>query len=280
MNGILLINKESGYTSRDIVNIVSKNLQTKKVGHTGTLDPLATGLLVLCVGNYTKFVELLTNHEKEYIAEFEFGIETDTLDITGKIENQNPTIPTQDELLASLQKWTGTHIQTVPRYSAKKIKGKKLYEYARKNESVDLPKITVEISSLELLDFQKNKAKIFCHVSKGTYIRSLIKDICLDCKSIGTMTSLNRTKQGNFLLTNAYTLEEIKQNKFQLLTYKDILKYETYELSKEEYKKVKNGNELFLNLELSFVLLTHQKKEIALYQKKEKSYKPLLQFDK
>ena len=152
MNGILLVNKEKNYTSRDIVNIVSKKLKTRKVGHTGTLDPLATGVLVLCIGNATKLVEILTSTEKEYEAEIILGIKTDTLDITGNILKEENTFKTKEEIESVLQKMTKKYEQTVPIYSAVKINGKKLYEYARNNEEIELPKRMVEIKKLELIN--------------------------------------------------------------------------------------------------------------------------------
>ena len=190
MHGILVIDKPTGYTSRDVVNVVSKKLHTKKVGHTGTLDPLATGVLVLCIGDYTKMVSLLTNHDKEYIATITFGVETDTLDITGDILKETDVIPTKDVLEQALQHFVGVQMQEVPIYSAKKVNGKKLYEYARKNEDVELPIEQIEIKALELLSFEGRNAVIRAVVSKGTYIRSLIRDISHYLHTYGVMSGL------------------------------------------------------------------------------------------
>ena len=136
MNGVLVVNKEKDYTSRDIVNIISKALKTKKVGHTGTLDPLATGVLVVTVGEATKISELLTSSFKEYIADIELGIETDTLDITGNILKEETVFKTKEEIENILSSMIGSYDQEVPIYSAVKINGKKLYEYAREKEEV------------------------------------------------------------------------------------------------------------------------------------------------
>ncbi len=145
MNGFLIINKPVGYTSRDVVNIVGKSLKTKKVGHTGTLDPIASGVLVICIGRYTKLVDHLTSLEKEYIAEIKLGVMTDTLDITGNILEEKDFNLTKEQITETLKKFIGKYKMEVPIYSAIKVKGKKLYEYARKNIEVELPVKEVDI---------------------------------------------------------------------------------------------------------------------------------------
>ena len=151
MDGILLIDKPKGVTSRDVVNCVVKKLNIKKVGHTGTLDPIATGVLVICVGKATKLVNYLTSTEKEYIATVELGTKTDTLDNTGKIiEEQKATIK-KEKILNVLESFKGKYVQEVPIYSAVKVNGKKLYEYARNGEKVELPKREVEVKNIELI---------------------------------------------------------------------------------------------------------------------------------
>ena len=169
-NGILIVNKPKNYTSRDIVNIISKKFKTKKVGHTGTLDPIATGVLVICINKATKIVELLTSTDKEYIASFTIGTLTDTLDITGNIIKEQKSIFNKSEIKEALNSMIGTYNQEVPIYSAVKINGKKLYEYARNNEEIKLPKHQVEIKELELLDIKniesKTKIKVRCQLVK------------------------------------------------------------------------------------------------------------------
>lgn len=280
MNGILVIDKEKGFTSRDVVNVVSSFFHMKKVGHIGTLDPIATGVLVLCLGSYTKLVSLLINHDKEYIATIFFGFETDTLDVTGSVLNQSNIIPTKEEFQKVLAKFVGKQKQTVPLYSAKKVKGKKLYEYAREGIDVVLPQEEIEVYDLKLLEFKDKQAIIHCHVSKGTYIRSLVRDICHACNTVGSMKDLRRVKLGNFSLDDTYTLDDIKKGTFNLLSFKDIFDYETYYLNEKELFKVSNGNELKLLISSSYVLLMYNSLEIALYQKKNSIYVPLLRFDK
>ena len=180
-NGILVVNKEKGYTSRDVVNIVAKKFETKRVGHTGTLDPIATGVLVLAIGKATKIVEVLTNHDKEYVAKFVLGIRTDTLDITGNVLEECEAVVEKEKVIECLKKFK-VYEQTVPIYSAVRINGKKLYEYARRQEQIELPKRLVEIKKIKLIDYEVKNGKtivtIKTEVSKGTYIRSLIAEIC------------------------------------------------------------------------------------------------------
>lgn len=270
-NGILIINKPSGYTSRDIVNIISKKLKTKKVGHTGTLDPLASGVLVLTINRYTKLGELLTSLDKEYIAEIKLGLKTDTLDITGKVLETKSFNITREEIEKVLKNFIGNYEMEVPIYSAIKVKGKKLYEYARSGEEVKLPIKNVEIKELELISYHDDIIKFRAKVEKGTYIRSLIRDICLKLDTIGTMQSLVRTKQGIFTLENADELEQENYNFYQI---SDILNITKYELNDQEYLKVKNGNFLKINRLEKQLLLLYQSEEIAIYTKQDNIYNP------
>ena len=197
MNGVLFINKEKGYTSRDVVNIISKHLKVKKVGHTGTLDPMATGVLIVCVGSATKLVDIITNEDKEYIAEITLGIETDTLDITGNIIKEEKVKIPKEKIIEVINSMKGSYNQEVPMYSAIKIDGKRLYEYARNKEKIDLPKRLVNIKEINLIDDikyinDKTIFKIKCLVSKGTYIRSLVRDIASKLNTIGVMSELIR----------------------------------------------------------------------------------------
>lgn len=276
MNGIILIDKPKDYTSRDIVNIVSKKLQTKKVGHTGTLDPLATGLLVLCIGKTLKLSELLVSTKKEYIATMTFGIETDTLDITGNIVKRdfNHKKITTKDIEKELKKYTGKIIQEVPKYSSVKVNGKKLYEYARKGEEVALPKREVEIFNIEPLSEINNNTFTFkCTVSKGTYIRSLIRDIGVSLGTYATMSDLRRTKQGIFNIEDAYTLEDIENNNYKILDAKDVLKLPKVIVDKNLEFKVKNGQVLTKFFEEDKAMIINQNNELlAIYQKKDDTY--------
>ena len=272
MNGIIVIDKPKDYTSRDIVNIVSKKLNTKKVGHTGTLDPLATGVLVLPIGRALKVSELLTSNTKEYVAEVILGYETDMLDITGTEIKRNIPSVTKEELLKVLKSYIGKYNQEVPLYSAVKVGGRKLYEYARSGTPVIPPSKEVEVYSLELISDLKHikgavEFTIRCEVSKGTYIRSLIRDIAYSLNTYGTMKNLIRTRQGIFTLKDAYTLKDIEENNYKLLSIKECLpNIKTTVIEEPLLTKVKNGMVLdkFFKENMS-LLLDKEGKEIAIY---------------
>jgi len=268
LSGVLVINKEKNMTSRDVVNLVSKYFYTKKVGHTGTLDPLATGVLIVTLGKATRIQEMLMATDKEYIAKVRIGLETDTLDITGEVvkEEKAPENLAVEETLKSFQK---TYEQEVPIYSAVKIKGKKLYEYARNKEKVVLPKKEVTIQEIELLEQEKDFFSFRAVVSKGCYIRSLIRDIGESLGASLTMESLTRTKQGPFLLANTCSLESIKTGTSKMLSLKESLKnYPVLEVNQEEEKKVKNGAKLEnkTKIEGPCVILDKEKQILAIYK--------------
>ena len=239
MNGVIVVNKEKGMTSFDVVHEIKKIFHTKKVGHTGTLDPLAEGVLIVCIGNATKIVELLTANDKEYIAEAKLGIKTDTLDTEGEIiDKKDFNIDLLEDTINSFKK---TYLQEVPIYSAVKVNGKKLYEYARKGIEVELPKKEVTIKEIELLSSNNDTFKFRCLVSKGCYIRSLINDIATSMNTHATMTSLVRTKQGKTTINDAYTLDDIRNNNYKLYEINEVLDYPVIEIDEILEKKIHNG---------------------------------------
>lgn len=280
MNGILVVNKEKGYTSRDIVNIVSKILNTKKVGHTGTLDPIAEGVLVLTIGKCTKLCDYLTSNYKEYIAEFELGYETDTLDNTGNIIKVSDKKVSKEKVINVIKSFVGEYNQEVPKYSAVKINGKKLYEYARNEEEISLPSRIVGIKNIEVLEVGK-VIKIKCMVSKGTYIRSLIRDIGVKLGTYATMTSLLRTKQGIFELKGSYKLDDIKNGNFELIKVEEIFKnYPKINLDEDSNKKVSNGCILDNDYDSKYVLFYFKDNLISIYKSVEnKKIKPFIMFE-
>lgn len=269
MDGILLIDKPKGITSRDVVNEVVKKLHTKKVGHTGTLDPIATGVLVICVGKATKLVNYLTSTEKEYIATVELGTKTDTLDNTGNILEERESKYSKEQIIEVLDSFKGKYEQEVPIYSAVKVNGKKLYEYARNNEEVVLPKREVEIKDVILLNdakYEKGKTifKFKCTVSKGTYIRALINDIATRLNTVGIMTDLRRTKQGKFNIQDCINIDSVELD--SLIGIIDILDCKKVELTNDIEKKVLNGNKLKNIYNVNEVLFVNKNKAIALYE--------------
>lgn len=267
MDGIIVINKPKGITSREVVNKVCKLLNTKKVGHTGTLDPIATGVLVLCVGKATKLVETLTSNDKEYVATVKLGILTDTLDTDGTIIEKKCVNLDKDKLVNVLNSFIGTYNQEVPIYSAVKINGKKLYEYAREKKEVTIPKRMVEIKKIKLIEFGNDYYKFKVMVSKGTYIRSLIKDINDKLGVIGVMSDLVRTKQGKFSINNSYTLENMENNNYNVLTITDVLKDENCVIiSNTLFEKVKNGALINNEYNTSMVTFIYNDSVIAIYK--------------
>ena len=279
MNGLIVVNKEKGKTSRDIVNELNIILGTKKIGHTGTLDPIASGVLVCVVGKYTKLVNILVNDTKEYIAEIKLGISTDTLDITGNIISTSIVDITKNDILKVFKYYKKSYLQEVPIYSSVHVNGKRLYNYARNNEEVILPKRKVTIYNLELISFNKDIITFKVKVSKGTYIRSLIKDICNKLNIDGTMNNLIRIKQGNFTLEEAYKIEDIKNNNYKLLNIKEFLDYKVIELPDNLINKVLNGNRInnIFNID-NRVIFTYKNKDIAIYEVDKKDLKPLIMF--
>ncbi len=214
LDGVLIIDKPSGITSHDVVAKVRKALKTKKVGHTGTLDPLATGVLVVCVEKATKLVNYLTCDEKIYEVEMKLGIKTDTGDITGNIidedTNYKVTIKEANEVIKS---FVGKQKQIPPMYSAIKVNGQKLYELARKGIEIEREPRDIEIFDIYNVEINNEFIKYTVHCSKGTYVRSLCEDIAQRLGTIGVMTKLRRIKSGQFEIENAIKIDDISEEK-------------------------------------------------------------------
>lgn len=218
MQGIIVINKPQGFTSQDVVSKVKKILNVKKAGHTGTLDPMATGVLPILLGNYTKLSKYLIEHNKTYIAKIKLGQKTDTGDIEGKIveeKNVNLNVFKEEYLREVLNSFFGKQKQIPPMYSAVKVDGKKLYEYARSGETVEVKPRDIEIYDINLLSFDKERTEIEISVScsKGTYIRVLCENIAEKLETVGYMNSLNRILVDKFSIDNAIDFETLEKNK-------------------------------------------------------------------
>ena len=284
MDGIILVNKEKGYTSRDVVNIIGKLLKTKKVGHFGTLDPLATGLLIIGIGSYTKLGNYLLDDSKDYIAEVLIGTSTDTYDVTGNVlERKNNFCLDKKILEEALNSFKGKYMQEVPIYSAVKVNGRKLYDYARSGEKVKLPKKEVEIFDIKLLDFyEKDKNNYFkfkVSVSKGTYIRSLINDLSKKLDIPLCMSNLKRVRQDKFLLENASDISDIENGNYKLLNVREVLDLDEREITKEKEKLILNGS-VIDKISDKLVLFTKNKEDIVLYGPYKDKMKPYLFFKK
>lgn len=278
MNGVIVVNKPKGITSRDVVNKLVKEFSTKSIGHIGTLDPMATGVLVCLIGKYTKLGSIMVDHDKEYIATFKLNILTDTLDSEGKILKTDNKKISLEEMQTAIEHFNGlTYTQEVPIYSAVKVNGKKLYDYARNNEEVILPKKEVSIYKLELISFD-DEVKIKCKVSKGTYIRALIRDICAYLGTYGIMTNLVRTKLGDYDKSEAYSLEDICNGKYKLYSLEDIFNLDVRYINNDNHKQIYNGN-IVKDKNSNYILYKDGDKAVAFYTRiNEEELKPLIMF--
>lgn len=240
MDGILIINKPKGYTSHDVVNVVKKKLNTSKVGHTGTLDPNATGVLPILVGKATKISKYLIEHDKTYIAELKLGEKSSTGDIEGEIiEKRNvPNIP-ENQIRQVLQSFLGRQLQTPPIYSSIKVNGKKAYTYARQGQDIELKPREIKIMNITILKVENNIITFEVQCSKGTYIRVLCEDIAKKLGTVGFMQNLCRTKVNEFDIRNSFTLEEIENA--------DIISIEEVFSTKPKIELTDRKKDLFLN---------------------------------
>ncbi len=252
--GYLNVYKEPGMTSHDVVFKARKILKTKKIGHTGTLDPDAEGVLVLCVGHATKMVEYITDHEKVYEAEVVLGMATDSCDLSGTIIDKSEKRIDCNLFKKILPQFTGDICQQPPIYSAIRVNGKKLYHYARNSETVEIPQREVHIAKISLVDFDEaaQKARIMVTCSKGTYIRSLCRDIGAALGTLGCMGKLIRHRVGAFSIANALTLAEIEKrisedqpaSLFYPLAY-SLDGYQAVRATDQGRRFLRNGNKLF-----------------------------------
>lgn len=245
MIGIIVINKDKGWTSNDVVIKVKRMTGQKRVGHLGTLDPMATGVLPVCIGKATRLFDRYLKKKKTYIAEFKFGVLTDTLDSEGKILQQNGKIPDEASILRALEGFRGKIMQIPPDYSAKSVNGVRAYKLAREGKNVELAPREVKIFNFVLLrqvDSETFEFEIEC--SAGTYIRSLARDLGATLETCAIMTALNRTKCGEFELENAVTLEELaKQSigEYIILPQFALKELPQVLIEEVEFKKMMSG---------------------------------------
>ena len=213
MDGFLLLDKEKGMSSNQLVQKVKRSLSLKKVGHLGTLDPMATGLMILAINRGTKFSSYFLESDKSYDASIQLGSSTDTDDAMGNIISSSDIIPNEKDINKSLASFIGQSMQTAPFFSALKHKGKPLYKYAREGELISKPPREVNIFSIENIICEHNKCSFIVHCSKGTYIRSIARDLGDKLNSGGHLSALRRLSQGIFNIKNAMTIENIELNK-------------------------------------------------------------------
>lgn len=268
MDGILLINKPAGMTSHDVIFRLRKILHIKKIGHSGTLDPDATGVLLVLVGNACKALPYLEDTDKEYIATLKLGMRTFTEDIFGDVLETKSIQPIED-LNELLQSFVGKQKQLPPMISSIRVNGKKLYEYARQNIEVERPLRDVEIYDIELLNEEQLQFRVAC--SSGTYIRSLCRDIAEKSGNLGCMSSLVRTKVGRFELTSSFTLEDVEQGNYTLYSLNEALSgYPLLEYS--PIKDVYNGKTVTITSDFDIIAMADQGNIIAIYKRHHGNY--------
>ena len=248
INGILLLNKPKGISSNSAVNKVKYLLKADKAGHLGTLDVLGHGLLPVTLGRSTKLFDFFLNKDKVYEANFKFGIETETFDLEGKITKTDDKIITQEQILKILPKLIGKQAQMPPKYSAKKVNGKKAYALARKGKDVDLNPKEIEIYDLTLLEkVSDNEFRFQIHCSSGTYIRSICRDMANLLSTCGVMSDIIRTKCGVFDIKDSFTFEDVEKGRFELISPDTVFDYEVIETNFEQAQKLYNGVKIFVD---------------------------------
>lgn len=271
-SGLLLLKKPKGISSHDLVMKARRSLSISRIGHTGTLDPMAEGLMILTVGKATKLLPYIVDHRKEYVAELQLGYETDSGDITGTRTGEKDVAAfSEEELIEVLNSFLGTSWQTPPMYSAKKVRGQKLYELARKNIEIERKQILIDISEIELLQLHENIIKFRVLCSSGTYVRVLCRDIARKLNNLGCMVSLLRTRINDFTLEMAHDLEQLENDEYQLIDPIDIISgYPLIHL--DDLRDVYNGKRLELNLEEQTVFIVKDRELIAVYEKESNGF--------
>ena len=264
--GIIPINKPKDWTSFDVVNKLKYKLKPLKVGHLGTLDPMATGVLLVTVGKATKLFDLMQEKKKTYVATFEFGYLTDTLDSTGQIVETNNKMPNTDELLNVLPKFIGKISQIPPKYSAKSINGVRAYDLARQGAEFELKPKVVEIYDIKLLSFEDKILKLEIQCGSGTYIRSIGRDIASELNCLATMTDLVRTQIGSFKKENCKDVQEIEDLDDAILPIREFLTYKKLEVTKEQQFKLLNGQTLIIDLPDGIYSLEDENDIVALIE--------------
>ena len=268
MFGFLNVYKPKGKTSHDVVAILRRVTKIKQIGHTGTLDPFAEGVLPICIGKATRLIEYLED-DKAYIGTVQFGSSTTTYDIEGEIVNSSDKRVTAQDIENCLENFRGEIEQLPPIYSAIKVNGKKLYEYARKGEEVKIEPRKVCIHKLELADFdnEKQQAKFLIECSKGTYIRSIANDVGKSLGCFGHLVNLVRIKAGKFEIKNSISLDNLDTGEKvsdKLIYPLEYLNYPKYELNEKEKDKVLHGMAINIDLSDGIVILTSQNTLIAM----------------
>ena len=269
--GIIAINKPQNWTSFDVVNKIKHMVRPVKVGHLGTLDPMATGILLVTVGSATKLFDIMQTKSKTYVAKFKFGLETDTLDATGETLKLTEILPTLQQIEKVLPKFIGKISQIPPKYSAKSINGKRAYELARNNLEFELQPKVVEIYSIEILSYNDGELSLKIKCGSGTYIRSIGRDLAYELNTLATMTELVRTEIDNFTLDGCKNINNINKENLTANTTKitDVLCLPTININSEMQKKILNGQIVKTTLNDGLYKLNDEFDTIALINVKD-----------
>ncbi len=281
MDGLLKIDKEEDFTSFDVDKIIKRVFDTRKVGHAGTLDPFATGLLIVAVNQGTKCLSLLEGTEKEYLATLKLGEETDTLDKTGAVTRKEE-VPdlSEDTIKEVLSSFIGESLEMPPKYSAKRINGVRAYALSRRGIEPTMTPIKINIKKMEFISYDKEEKEITFRalVSKGTYIRSLGRDIAVKLGTAGSLSKLRRLKEGNYDLSDAKNIKVIKTS--DLIPMEDFFfDIPSIECPKEKLHMVENGGVMFLDRKEDFIFVKKDGRLIAIYRKDNDRYRSYRGFD-
>jgi len=268
MLNALFINKPSGITSFDVCFRLRKVLGTKKIGHTGTLDPLADGVMIVLFDKATKANQFLVTDNKEYIARVRLGIETDTLDIDGNVINETAyNLPDKDDLINVLDSFLGQSRQEVPLTSAISVNGKRLYQYQREGKEVELPIRDINVYEIKLIEIHEDGFSFKAKVSSGTYIRALVRDILKKLKLTGTLCSLTRTAVDNVTLDQCDALEDIEKGNYTLHDLYELLSVKYPLVDYENIDDIRNGRSIKIDNNSDRILIVHDKEVLAVYDK-------------
>ena len=249
ISGLLVLNKPTGVSSGNFIRKLKPIINNSKIGHSGTLDPLASGVILACIGQMTRFTNFLASEKKTYVAEMMFGFKTNTGDLDGQIIEEINFIPKISDFKKVLKNYTGIINQEAPIFSSLKYKGKPMYEYARKNKVIPKKERMITISKIDLLSAKDNKFKILVECGKGTYIRSLVNDIALDLKSTAVLSSLKRIDSAKHQIEDAYEIDSITEHNIsrKIISMGDALKcIDEIQCPPEIIDRIKKGQKIYL----------------------------------
>ena len=249
ISGLLVLNKPKGISSGEFIRKLKPLIQNSKIGHSGTLDPLARGIILACIGQMTRFTQYLANEKKTYIAEMTFGLKTNTGDLDGKVLQEDNFVPTKKDFISILKKFVGNIYQEAPLFSSLKYKGKPMYQYARKGMNIPSKSRNIEIFSIDLISKNKNKFTFSVDCGKGTYIRSLVNDIAREFNTVAVLSDLERISSADHNIKESHEIETINSDNLsnKLISMGDALRsLDEIQCAPEIIDRIINGQKVFL----------------------------------